>query len=407
MRRVLLLLPYFGENSRRYLRAVAQLPGVAVGLLHQQSIEALPPAERALLAGHVRIGDPLDEATVVSGARALAAKIGPIDRVVNMLEQTQGSAAAIRAALDVPGLGVEATRNFRDKDRMKAVLREAGLPVAASARIASESDLLAFAARVGFPIVVKPLEGLGSRATVRVRTGDQLRELLPAMNPSEDNVWQAEEFVTGEENTFEAVTIGGKTAWWSGTWYRPGPLTVLENPWIQYTVTLPRVHDAPEHVAFKDTNEAALRALGLDDGLTHMEWFKRPDGRFVISEVAARPPGVHIMPMMGRAHQVDMIQRWAELMVFERFTPAVRTSAVGCAFFRGQGTGARVVRVRGLAEAQAEVGQFVVDRQLPRVGMARSTHYEGEGWAIVQSERTEDVVHALARLVRLVRVDVA
>jgi biotin carboxylase len=407
MRRVLLLLPYFGDNSRRYLRAVAQLPGVVVGLLHQQSLEALPPAERALLGGSVRIGDPLDEATVVEGARALAAKIGPIDRVVNMLEQTQGSAAAIRAALGVPGLGVEATRNFRDKDRMKAVLREAGLPVAASARIASDADLLAFAARVGFPIVVKPLEGLGSRATVRVRTGDQLRELLPAMNPSEDNVWQAEEFVTGEENTFEAVTIDGKTQWWSGTWYRPGPLTVLENPWIQYTVALPRVEDSPEHLAFKDTNEAALRALGLDDGLTHMEWFKRPDGRFVISEVAARPPGVHIMPMMGRAHGVDMIARWAELMVYERFAPAPRTSAVGCAFFRGQGTGGRVVRVRGLAEAQAEIGAFVVDRQLPRVGMARSTHYEGEGWAIVQSERTEDVVRALARLVRLVRVDCA
>lgn len=407
MRHVVFVLPYFGENSRRYLRALLKLEGVAVSLVHQQSLEALPEAERKLVVANYRVNDPLDEAQVTEACRKLQQHLGRVDRIVGMLEQSQGVLAAAREALGVKGLWIEGGKNFRDKDKMKAVLREAGLPVARSKRIESGGDLLAFANEVGFPIVVKPLEGLGSRATVRVRSGEELREVIPQMNASRDNVWQAEEFVTGLENTFEAITIDGKTVWWSGTWYRPGPLTVLENPWIQYTVHLPRVEDSPEHIAFKAMNERALYALGQRDGISHMEWFQRRDGSFVISEVAARPPGVHIMPMMGFAHDTDMIQQWAELSVFERFTPRERKYSVGCAFFRSQGPGERVVRVRGLEEAQREVGELVIDRLLPRVGMSRSRQYEGEGWAIVRHERTDVVAHALKRLVTLVQVEAA
>ncbi|HMV66246.1 MAG TPA: ATP-grasp domain-containing protein [Myxococcota bacterium] len=407
MRHVVFLLPYFGENSRRYLRALLAQEGVRVSLVHQQSLGALPEAERRALAGASQVSDPLDERQVIEACRDIQRRVGKVDRIVAMLEQTMHAAAAAREALEVPGLWMEGARNFRDKDRMKAVLREAGLPVARSMRIESTADLHRFVSEVGFPIVVKPLEGLGSRATVRVRSGDELRELAPQMNASRDNAWQAEEFVTGEENTFEAITLGGRTVWWSGTWYRPGPLTVLENPWIQYTVCLPRVEDSPEHVAFKAMNERALYALGQRDGISHMEWFKRADGSFVISEVAARPPGVHIMPMMGFAHDFDMIQAWAGLVTFERFTPRERRFAAGCAFFRAQGPGERVVRVRGLDEAQREVGAHVIDRHLPRLGQARSTHYEGEGWAIVRHEQTSVVEHALRRLVTLVRIDAA
>lgn len=405
MIRVLFLLPYFGENSRRYLRAVAALPGIRLAVICQQRFDALPREERVGIERHRVVRDCLDDQQVIEAGRALSKEMGGIDRVLNMLEQCQGAAAALREALGTEGLGVEATRNFRDKDRMKAVLRAAGLPVARSARIESAADLRRFIDEVGLPIVVKPLEGLGSRATVRVRSHEQAEELLPSMNASRDNAWQAEEFVTGEENTFEAVTIGGECRFWSGTWYRPGPLTVLENPWIQYAVALPRREDSPQHEDFAPYSAKALAALGLTHGLTHMEWFRRKDGSVVISEVAARPPGVHIMPMMGRAHGFEMISRWAELMVFDRFEPQPRTSAVGVAFFRAQGQGERILRVRGLDAGQKEVGSVVVDRQLPKVGQSRASGYEGEGWAMVQDPSTEVVMQALKRLVELVRVD--
>lgn len=406
MRKIVFVMPLFGDNARRYLRALLALDGASIGLIHQQPIEALHPAERRALDAQCQVADSMNPDQLVEACRRLQKSMGRIDRLVGFLEQTQGPIAAAREALGIEGIGREVARNFRDKDRMKAVLREAGLPVARSRRITSNGELQRFVGEVGLPIVVKPLEGLGSRATFRVQDAASLQRALAQLNASESNPWQAEEFITGEEYTFEAITLGGQVRWWSGTRYYPGPLQVLENPWIQYAVLLPRVEDSPQHLAFKPLHDRAIAALGLKDGITHMEWFRRKDGSPVISEVAARPPGVHIMPMMSHAHNTDMIAAWAGVVGFERFTPRPRTHAVGTAFFRGQGKGERVVAVRGLEAAQQAVGAVVIDRQLPVVGQPRSSHYEGEGWAMVKHPRTDVVRDALFKLVSTVRVDV-
>jgi hypothetical protein len=111
------------------------------------------------------------------------------------------------------------------------------------------------------------------------------------------------------------------------------------------------------------------------------------------------------MPLMSLVHGVDMVERWCRLMTLGEWSPAPRRRAAGTAFFRGQGRGSRVVAVHGLDQAQHEVGALVVDRKLPVVGQPVSTSYEGEGWAIVAADSTAEVEHALARLIRLVRVD--
>jgi biotin carboxylase len=287
---------------------------------------------------------------------------------------------------------------------MKDVLRQAGVPVARHKLVENDGDAWQFALDVGLPIIVKPVDGLGSRGTYRVRTDADLRAALKALRPSMERPVQAEEFVVGAEHTCETVCIDGQPVWRSGTRYFPTPLEVLENPWMQYCVLLPREADDPTWRAFWPTNTAALRALGMETGLSHMEWFRRADGSHVVGEVGARPPGVHIMPMMSLTHGIDMTAAWVRLMVLGQFDPPQRRRAAGTAFFRGQGKGGRVVEVRGLHEAQEEVGVHVVDRSLPKVGQARATGYEGEGWAIVAAEDTDTVKHALLRLVQLVQV---
>ena len=110
------------------------------------------------------------------------------------------------------------------------------------------------------------------------------------MPPSVEEPALLEEFLVGEEHTFDSVTIGGQTVWSSIADYQPPPLEVLRNPWIQWTVMLPRDISGPEYAGIHEVGPAALRALGVRDALTHMEWFRRPDGSVAVSEVAARPP---------------------------------------------------------------------------------------------------------------------
>jgi hypothetical protein len=139
-------------------------------------------------------------------------------------------------------------------------------------------------------------------------------------------------------------------------------------------------------------------------GLTHMEWFRRRDGSIAISEVAARPPGAQFTTLMSYAHDKDMYQAWVELMVFDRFDVPARKYSAGAAYLRGQGQG-RVKAIRGLEEAQKELGPLVVEARLPQLGAAQKDGYEGEGFVIVRHEDSAVVEKALKRMIELVRVD--
>jgi hypothetical protein len=275
---VAVVAPYFGENMRHCLRCFADLPDTRLGGLSQESSERLPPELRSRVDAFQTIGDASDGTQLAEGARALKKQWGRLDRIEGYLEHLQVPIAEARDALDVDGMRAEAAKNFRDKNRMKEVLRRAGVPVARQALIRSADDARGFAAQVGYPIVLKPLAGLGARDTQRAHDETSLSSAMNVLLPTADKPAQAEEFVRCEEHTFEAATIGGKTVWYSSTQYLPSPLQVLENAWMQYCLLLPRETDPPHVRAFADVNARALEALGMQNGLSHMEWFLREDG---------------------------------------------------------------------------------------------------------------------------------
>jgi len=408
MPHVVFVAPRFLENTNRYVRAFAELEGVTLSLVSTDPEEAIPPSIRRRVAGHYRVGDALDGEQLTQAVRAIARSVGLVERLTGVLEQLQLPMAEVRDALGIEGLTTAIARNFRDKDRMKEVLRARGVPVARSVLARSLADVKAFIDQVGFPVIVKPQAGLGSRATHRIEDEDDLAALLP---PLPAQPLQVEEFVRAREHTCETVTIRGVPVWRSGTRYFPSPLEVLETSWVQYCVLLPREADDPTWTRFHPINDAALAALFEDQAgtaagtaLTHMEWFLREDGTALVNEVGARPPGVHIMPLMGLAHETDLFADWARLVAFDAFTPRARRFAAGSAFFRGQGGGSRIVSVAGIERAVAECGDALVEMRTPKVGQPRAEGYEGEGWAIVKHATTDGLKHALRALVENIQV---
>src|SRR5690606_33732204 len=200
------------------------------------------------------------------------------------------------------------------------------------------------------------------------------------------------------------LTIGGTPRLVSVSSYRPSCLTVLENPWIQWCCVLPRENQGPGFDDVKQLGIAAVRALGLDTGFTHMEWFRRPDGSLAIGEIAQRPPGAHITRMIGLAYDVDSYRMWARAVVDGAFDgPYERRFAVGCAYLRGIGRG-RVAAVDGAREANDEVGPYVVEAKLPTPGVPKNDSYEGDGHAIVRDPRTAVVEAALRTIIETVKV---
>jgi hypothetical protein len=396
--------PFLLEATSRFVLTAARLPGVRLGVITATPYDGLTPELRGSLAGHWQVTDPLDAQQIADGVRGLSTQLGQVERLIGILEQLQVPLAQVRGALGIPGMDEATARNVRDKSRMKSVLRTAGLPCARHQLVTRTAEATAFRDMVGFPIVAKPPDGAGAKATYRLDTGRDFDSWLGAAQANPSEAWLLEEFLTGREHTFDSVTIGGETLWSSVADYEPPPLEVLRNPWMQWTVMLPHDISGPRYAEIHRVGPAALRALGVRTAFSHMEWFARPDGSVAISEVGARPPGAQLAAMIGFSHDVDFFALWARLMLLDQFERPDRVYASGTAYLRGMGRG-RVRAVHGLDDVQRELGHLVVAAKMPQPGQPSSSSYEGEGYITVRDRDSQVVREALDRIVSRVRVE--
>jgi biotin carboxylase len=401
---VAFVAPYLLETTSRFVEAAARLPGVELALITSEPVERVPPSLRYHAAAHWRVDDALDPGQIAEAVRGLSDQIGPVQRLIGVLEQLQVPLAQVREHVGIDGIDVATAINFRDKAQMKTVLRAAGVPCARHRLADSAAAAVGFVDEVGFPVVVKPPAGAGAKSTFRLDDAEDLRVWLDGAPPTSADPALLEEFLTGEEGSFDSVTTNRNLVWHSVSHYLPTPLEVLRNPWIQWAVLMPRSIDGPEYEALRTTAAAGLRALGLVNGLTHMEWFRRPDGTIAVSEVAVRPPGASITSMLNYAHDMDLYTDWARVMVYGEFEPKERRWAVGTVYLRGQGSG-QVRTVHGWDSLPEQVQSIIMESRLPQPGQVSSNSYEGDGHVIVRHPETAVVTEALRRIVSDVRTE--
>ena len=398
---VVFVAPFPTDITMRFVRACSRLPGVRLlGVVHT------PPSgdDAGVYQDLVRVTDPLSVKDIIDATEILRKRHGEPDRILGILEAMMVQLAQARKHFGVPGTPPEVADLFRDKARMKKALRAAGLPVARNRLIHSEADARSFAHEVGFPIVLKPPAGMGARSTWRVNSINELIQGVHGMSASEARPLLGEEFLRGREFSFETITLAGVPQVESVSHYLPSCLEVLENPWMQWCCMLPRDISGPDYAGARQMARGAIRALGLTDGMTHMEWFQRPDGSLVIGEIAQRPPGANISTMTGLAHGVDLFNAWGLASIHGKFDgPWERKYAVGSAFLRGMGHG-RVASVTGVHEIHESVGTWIVEAKLPDVGAVKSDGYEGDGYIIVRDPSTEVVKQVLKKIIETVQV---
>ena len=406
---VVFAIPFAMENTLRFARATASLPGVKLSVVTQDAPEKFPDDFRALLAGFQRVPDAMAVRDLVAGIQTLAHKLGPAERLLGILETLQEALATVREQLHIRGMDAVTAGNFRDKARMKDLFAANDLPCARHKLCATSGDAFGFAKQVGYPLVGKPPAGAGAKSTARFDGPDDLQRFLQQTPPSQGREVLLEEFVVGREFSFDTVTLHGQHVFHNICCYYPTPLEVMENPWIQWAVVLPQDLGGVEFADIHRTGPRALSTLGMWTGMSHMEWFRRNDGSIAIGEVAARPPGAQFMTLMSYVCETDLYRAFAELMVFETFTEPRRQFAAGAAYLRAQGAagkpGAVIRAVQGFEAMQQAVGEIIVEARLPTIGKAPNTSYEGDGFIIVRHPDTRVVTKAVQSIVSTVRVE--
>jgi hypothetical protein len=341
----------------------------------------------------------VEEVDDVAGLIEAARSLGGINRIVTAQEILLLPVAAANEALGLKAMTAQVVARTLDKSKLKSTLRQAGVTTPRDQIIERGEDARRFVDEVGFPIVLKPLNGSGALTTFRITTEQQLARILKLTNPPVI----AETHVNGQELCFDTVTIANEPQCYSVCCYDPPIIDALESPASRWRCIMPR--DLSPYKSFIDQGLRAVRALQVGNAMTHMEGFIDGSGvpaGFV--DATLRPAGARIGPMFGFAYDVDPYRVWARVAVDDAFDgPLNRKYAVGTIFLRDAGSGS-VAIVDGIETVTAELNSMIVETRWPRIGGPKSATYTGDGFVTVRHPDTSVVHNALDFIDRTIRI---
>jgi biotin carboxylase len=365
--RVVFLAPSFPPEMIQYTRGLAEVGATVYGV-GDAAREALPREVRPYLHDYLQVPRIMDEDDVIERVTAWM-RGKEVDRVLANWEPLVILAARIRERWGMPGMSTDAVRGFRDKELMKERVRAAGLRVPRSRRVRTEREIREAAEFIGYPLILKPIAGAGSADTYRVGDKAELDRVIPLMRGVQEA--SCEEYVEGEEFTFDTVCVEGKPVYENIAAYLPKPIEMRSLEWISPVIITVREMYQPRLNPGVELGRNVLGALGMGTGFTHMEWFLTPKGEAVFGEIGCRPGGGHIVDQMNYTSDIDLFREWARVACWGAFeAPTERKYNAGIIFKRAQGSG-RITRIEGLGDWLREAGKWCVEEQLLRPGTRR------------------------------------
>jgi hypothetical protein len=364
---VVFLGPAYPSDMPLFTRGLASVGANVIGV-GDQHVDALPHAVREALADYVRVDNWFDEdgtmATVLGSLRGRN-----VDLVETLWEPLVVTAARLRDSIGAPGLNVRQATTFRDKGLMKQQVEAAGIRTPRSARSTTAEGCRAAAAAIGYPIIIKPISGAGSMDTYRIENDSELEAAIGRLGRVPEV--SVEEFIDGDEFTYDTICAAGTIGLENVCEYRPRPLVGKQEEWISQRIFALRDLGDPGLAGGVQMGRDVIAAMGLASGFTHMEWYRTATGEVVFGEIGARAPGARITDMINYCCDTDVFCGWAEAVCHGLLNqPTQRRYNVAMVIKRAQGHG-RITHIEGLAHLLAEFGDHVVNVDLVDIGQPR------------------------------------
>ncbi|MFE6163119.1 ATP-grasp domain-containing protein [Streptomyces sp. NPDC056486] len=287
-----------------------------------------PSWERPFIVDHAVV-DLTDPAALLAGGRALAER-HDLAGVVTWDEFHLVPTARLARALGLSSPSAEVMRACRNKSVARTLFVRHGVPSAASitARTLLEAELAT--ATLGYPVVIKPAAFAGAIGVIRVDGPQELPAAFAfasagASRSREDTGVLVEEYLDGPEVSVECVTHHGVTTAVAVNRKHLGPAPYFDQ--IDHTV------DATDPLLAQvaPTAAAAVKALGITDGVQHVE-MRLVDGRPRLIEVNARVAGDMIGHLVRLATGIDLPKAAADLACGQ--TPDLTPTRNGAAGIR-------------------------------------------------------------------------
>ena len=247
-------------------------------------------------------------------------KYGKIDWLESNNEYWLERDAKLRTEFHITsGFQEEDMVRTRYKSGMKAFYAKAGIPTARYHLVKDFDPAKEFANKVGYPVVVKPDNGVGANATYKLKTDSDLEFFFATKDNSVQYIM--EEFVNGEVRTYDAIIDSkGEPVFESGNVTCDSLMDVVNEAKdsIFYIVK-----ELPE--VMKQLGRRTVKAFGVKSRFVHFEYFVlKADqeglgkkGDIFGLEVNMRPPGGYAPELANFANSVDVYKIWADMIAYD------------------------------------------------------------------------------------------
>ena len=219
------------------------------------------------------------------------------------------------------------------KSAMKAYYAKAGIPTARYHIVEDYESARAFANMVGYPVIVKPDNGVGASSTYRLTSDEELQYFFAT---KDEHVYIMEEMVKGYVRTYDAIIgPGGEPILETGN-VTPNSLMDVVNTADNSIYYI--VKELPEHML--DIGRRTVKAFGVENRFVHLEYFVLTEdqaglgkeGDVIGLEVNMRPAGGYTPDMYNFAYELDVYKIWADMIAFGKNSVPMDRPRHYCAF---------------------------------------------------------------------------
>ena len=261
-------------------------------------------------------------------------KYGKIDWLESNNEYWLMRDAQLRTEFNITtGPKIHEMDKIKFKSAMKEYYHKAGLPTARYHLVDSYEGALEFAHTVGYPVVVKPDNGVGANNTYKLQSDDDLNFFMAT---KDDNVYIMEEFVNGYVQTYDGIVDSqGNMLFESGNITPHSLMDIVNNNGdsVYYLVK-----ELPEKV--RQAGLATIKSFGVKSRFVHLEFFILNEdqeglgkkGDILGLEVNMRPAGGFTPEMYNYSQETDVYKIWADMIAFDCNTKSIGNPHY-CAFY--------------------------------------------------------------------------
>ncbi len=256
-----------------------------------------------------------------------AFKYGKIDWLESNNEYWLLRDAQLRTDFNIKGLNNDTIDGIKYKSKMKEYYAKAGVKTARYHLVTNLEEGLAFIEKVGYPVIVKPDNGVGAAATYKLKTEEQVREFY---NTLPDVQYIMEEFINGLLVSYDGICDSNRDIIFETSHFFPDPVMDVVNDNLDMWYYSKRV--IPEDL--KDAGRRTIKAFACNSRFFHCEFFILNEdkeglgkkGEVFGLEVNMRPPGGFSPDMMNFANDINVYQIWANMVCYDQgyFDPEQR-----------------------------------------------------------------------------------